>query len=186
MRCCFSAFSAQTYVGRKRAAVDRICVGVPAGEVKWLSSLHWGLCRFRVTGVSERTWAVVICTWVPLKRCVFLSTPCPHMESLIVFCPVSASVCWELTELERRRPSKCWLATLMSPLGKPLWRVTGACQSKMSLVDGTVQGWIRCHLVYSAQMGGRSGLQSPIQHLAKCETWSQSTPIFMTTFEQTC
>lgn len=26
-------FPAQTYVGRKRAAVDRICVGVPAGEV---------------------------------------------------------------------------------------------------------------------------------------------------------
>lgn len=100
-----------------------------------------------------RTYAVIICTWVPLKRCVFLSKPCPHLESLIVFCPVSASVCWELTELERRRPSKCWLVTLMSPLGKPLWRVTGACQSKMSLVDRTVQGWIRCHLVYSAQMG---------------------------------
>lgn len=26
--------SAQTYVGRKRAAVDRICVGVAPGEVK--------------------------------------------------------------------------------------------------------------------------------------------------------
>lgn len=35
---CFPAFSAQTYVGRKRAAVDRICVGVPAGEVKSQSS----------------------------------------------------------------------------------------------------------------------------------------------------
>lgn len=35
---CFPSFSAQTYVGRKRAAVDRICVGVPAGEVKSLSS----------------------------------------------------------------------------------------------------------------------------------------------------
>ena len=32
--------SAQTYVGRKRAAVGQICVGVPAGEVKSLSSLH--------------------------------------------------------------------------------------------------------------------------------------------------
>ena len=34
---CLSAFSAQMYAGRKRAAVDRICVGVPAGEVKSLS-----------------------------------------------------------------------------------------------------------------------------------------------------
>lgn len=34
------SFSAQTYVGRKRAAVGQICVGVPAGEVKSLSSLH--------------------------------------------------------------------------------------------------------------------------------------------------
>ena len=36
---CLRALSAQTYVGRKRAAVDRICVGVPAGEVKSQSSL---------------------------------------------------------------------------------------------------------------------------------------------------
>lgn len=32
------SLSAQTYMGRKRAAVDQICVGVPAGEVKPLSS----------------------------------------------------------------------------------------------------------------------------------------------------
>ena len=38
MEYVFPAFTAQTYVGRKRAAVDRICVGVPAGEVKSLSS----------------------------------------------------------------------------------------------------------------------------------------------------
>lgn len=34
----FPVSSAQTYVGRKRAAVDRVCVGVPAGEVKSPSS----------------------------------------------------------------------------------------------------------------------------------------------------
>lgn len=33
--------SAQTYVGRKKAAVDRICVGVPPGEVKSnISAVH--------------------------------------------------------------------------------------------------------------------------------------------------
>lgn len=32
------SLSAQTYMGRKRAAVDQICVGVPAGEVKPLCS----------------------------------------------------------------------------------------------------------------------------------------------------
>lgn len=32
--------SAQTYVGRKRAAVDRICVGVSPGEVKLKMLLH--------------------------------------------------------------------------------------------------------------------------------------------------
>lgn len=47
------------------------------------------------------------------------------VESLIVFCPVSVLVSWELMELGKQQPSKCSPVTLMSALERLLWLVTG-------------------------------------------------------------
>lgn len=203
---CFPVFSAQTYVGRKRAAVDRICVGVPAGEVESQSSFAFRATTVYVfsTHVFSIHWLIsqsdcqrgrkyeyvsfiisrdllkyiyllfclsvfvaflllliqVLCTSSHFmkanrvltfkKLMLFITVSVLHVLdsslSLIVFCPVSALVCWALMELERRRPSKCWLVTLMSAQGRRLWLVTGTSWSVWTLDNSDSTG--KENLVY--------------------------------------
>lgn len=56
--------SAQTYVGRKRAAVDQICVGVTPGEVKSKPSLHLHLNPNVVLVLYEDGCHCVVCVCV--------------------------------------------------------------------------------------------------------------------------